>query len=613
MSFILKKTISETFLERVRVTPALVGFRFKVDGRWVERTFRDFHEDCRAISFGLMSLGVRPADRVAILSSTRYEWSVSDMAILGARAVTVPIYPSSTASDIAYLLSHSESAVVLVENRVQLEKLHSLPGIRNVVVMDPTGVETGEDGVLSFEQLKRRGAPEESNDPLRFDRNLAAARPEDLITICYTSGTTGVPKGAMITQDNMMSVLEDCVAVYSPFVREHRESTLSFLPFSHILGKVESLAIHCFGWKQSFAEGMDKLSRNLEEERPTIIFAVPRVFEKAYERILSGLDEANVAKRRIFGRAFAASGQYHRRVWAGQRPGAVLEGARLLAQKLVLSEVTKRFGGRLRFAICGGAPLPKFLGEYFQILGIPILEGYGLTETCAPVAMNTPDRVRFGTVGRPLPEVSVKIAEDGEILIRSRKVFQGYYKAPEETAAVLDRDGWFHTGDIGLLDDEGFLHITDRKKDLIITSAGKNIAPQKIEALLKTHPLLSHVVVQGDGRNYLTALITLNQEQAIRYASEQQILFSEYSELVRNPKVISLVQKIIDHMNLQLASFETIKKFIVLAHDFTVESGELTPSLKIRRNVIAKSFKGEVDSMYQLPHGGALDSINEIS
>lgn len=618
MPHITRKTISETFLERVRLTPEAVGFEYKPTyaesgpvNAWKRVTFREFHDECKLVASGLMGLGINPGDKVVILSNTRYEWSLCDMAILGAGAVTVPIYASNLADDVCYVANHSDARVMILEDARQLQKVldkrlekpDCMPKVEKIVVIEPAAMNLAANqqdasrDVMTLQALKELGRREDARAPDRFERRLRDARPDDVITICYTSGTTGVPKGALITHDNMISVLEDCVTAFGRWIRPEAETTLSFLPFSHILGKAESMAIYAFGWCQAYAENLDKLMANIAEIRPTILFAVPRIFEKGYNRIHAMADAGPESKRKLFKWAFQAGRQYYKSVWAHRKPSYADAAEYSLAKALVLRKVAARFGGRLRFALCGGAALPKEIGEFFQIAGIRILEGYGLTETTAPVAINLPDDPRFGVVGRPLPEVQIKISDDGEILINSRKVFKGYYKMPKETEEAL-QGGWLRTGDIGHLDSDGFLHITDRKKDLIITSGGKNVAPQKIENLAKAQKSISQFVVHGDSRHFLTALVTLEREQAIKYATEHSILFSEYSELVRHPKMLAFVQKAIDDVNKQLASYETIKKFVILPNDFTIESGELTPSLKVRRSFINKRYKLELDSMY---------------
>ena len=632
MPHILQKTITETFLKRVQETPAAIGFQYKPTfsedggvGQWKEVTFRAFYQECRLVSFGLMGLGIHPQDKVVIVSHTRFEWSLCDMAVLGASAITVPIYPSMTSEDIVYIAHHSEARVLILENRVQLKKIlekrqerpECLPNVEKIIVIEPSAMTLGAVNieavrdVMTLQALKELGRREEARDPSRFDRHLSMAQAGDLLTICYTSGTTGTPKGVMVTHDNLMSVLEDCVTVVGDRIDGQTDVILSFLPFSHIFGKVESLAVYTFGWKQVFAESLDRLVQNMEVIRPTLLFSVPRIFEKAFLEIHANLDGSPLAARVLFEWAQQVGRRYFEAMSRKSSPTLKNRLEYEFARRTVLSRIVKRFGGRLRFVLCGGAPLSREIGEFFQILGIPILEGYGLTETCAPVCLNRPDEIRFGTVGKPLPEVTLKIADDGEILVKSRKVFRAYLKLEEESSRVLEK-GWFHTEDIGYLDSEGFLHITDRKKDIIVTSSGKNIAPQKIENLAKVQKLITQFVVHGDQRHYLTALITLNSEQVIRYAQEHQILFSEYAELIKNPKILTLAQKKVDEVNKRLASFEMVKKFVILPNEFTVEGGELTPSLKVRRNFINKRYKVELDSMYGESARVPLDSAQDI-
>ncbi len=603
MPFILEPTLNRIFLKRVRSTPDLVGFQFKRDGRWRTLSFKKIHEQCRALSLGLIELGVKPSHSVAILCSTRPEWSIADIAIQGARAVGVPIYPSNTAEDAAYILNHSETRILIAENAAQLEKINSvrskggLPLLNHVIVIDAEGMTLDERETLSWRHVAELGEKAVASQPVLFEENLEAAQPQDTFTLCYTSGTTGTPKGVMLSQDNLVSVLEDCVRRFSNHVGSEKETVLSFLPFSHILGRAESLATYCFGWKQAFAEDTDRLLANFSEVKPTLIFAVPRVFEKAYARIQAMIAQQKPLKRKLALKTIAFGHRLLDRAQAGKKNPWILEATSQLAQGAAFRAIRKRFGGKLKYAICGGAPLSREIGEFFKIVGIDVLEGYGLTETSAPVALNTPDEFRFGSVGKPLPEVRVKIAEDGEVLIKSRKVFHGYYKQPEETRAAFEGE-WFHTGDIGFLDAQQFLHITDRKKDLIVTSGGKNIAPQKIEALAKLHPLISQMVVIGDRRPYLTALVSLDAKLVTEYAEKHQILHSAYAELIKTPKILYLVQAVIDQINAQLASFETIKKFLIIPEEFTIESGELTPSLKIKRKAISKHHQSEIERLY---------------
>ncbi len=608
--FILGKTVGDVFLARLEKSPKRIGYRFKPTapesgpvGQWKGLSFEDFSDSMTAIAQGLIALGVKPGERVIIASNTRVEWALADFAILGCRAITVPIYASNTEEDFTYILNHSEARVAFVEDAKQLQKLLNqkpkLQYLEKIIVMDPGALRLAPENpdVISLHSLQSVGRSEEARNPGRIKRNFREAQPDELITICYTSGTTGVPKGVMLTHDNIMSVLDDVVGALKNELSPEKEVLVSFLPYSHIIGKCESLATYTFGWQLNFAENMDKLVETIGEVRPTILFSVPRVFEKAHIRIRTMANEGSPAKKKIFHWACEVGAKVK---GYGQNPSKASVLDRLafdLADRLVFAKVRARFGGRLKFAVCGGAPLPREIGEFFGMAGIPILEGYGLTETSAPVCLNLPSDVRYGTVGKPLPEVAVKIAEDGEILVRSRKVFKGYYKNEEATQEAL-QNGWFHTGDIGELDPVGYLRITDRKKDLIITSGGKNVAPQKIESLAKSLKFINQFVVHGDKRNFLTAVVTLDKDAVIQFAQQEQVLFSTYRDLVKTPKVRELVQKSIDELNTHLASYETIKKFFILADEFTVDSGELTPSLKIKRKIINQRYQGEFDRLY---------------
>ncbi|MGE0616397.1 MAG: long-chain fatty acid--CoA ligase [Bacteriovoracia bacterium] len=615
MALIVEKTVSAVFLKRAQSTPNTLGFRYKPGTTWQDVTYGEFYTEAKQVSFGLMALGIQAQDKVVILSGTRFEWSICDMAILGAGAITVPIYPSSTPADIEYIVRDSEAKLLILENAAQFEKItqllkkdaQALSQVKKIVVIEKAALASAESGLMdsslgalatpmSLAELREFARAQMAKTPEAFDQNLRAAKPTDLITICYTSGTTGLPKGAMITQDNMVSVVEDVAAGIANYITPEKEVILSFLPFSHILGKVESMMTYSLGWTQCFAESMDKIPANMVEIQPTLMIAVPRIFEKAYTKILSMIDENGGIKKKLFYWALRVGEEC---VFPKHgAPSALTRAQYRLANQLVFSKIRARVGGQLRFCISGGAPLPPDIGRFFLIAGISILEGYGLTETTGPVAVNIPDSIRFGTVGRPMQDVSVRIAEeDGEILLKSRKIFTGYFKKPAETSQAL-QNGWFHTGDIGYVDQEGYIRITDRKKDLIVTSAGKNVAPQKIENIAKTHKIINQFVVYGDKRNYLTALVTLERDEIIKYAHEHHILFTDYSDLIRHEKIQALVQRIVDEVNDQLASYESIKKFTILPREFTVESGEITPSLKVKRKEITQKYAAELNNMY---------------
>ncbi|MBI2606940.1 MAG: long-chain fatty acid--CoA ligase [Deltaproteobacteria bacterium] len=597
-------TITQSFLDKVRAAPGRQVFHWKEGTDWKAMTWKEYYDEVRFIALGLVDLGIQAGDKGCILSNTRVEWAQADMAILGTRGVTVPIYPSSTAEDSAYIANHCEATFLFAEDNKQLEKILSvrshLPHLKAIIVFNLIGAPSNADekNVLSLSALKelgKRAAARDSEDSIA--KNMLELKPSDVCTICYTSGTTGVPKGVVLTFDSLASEVEDIENVMGGFFSEN-DVILSFLPLSHIFGKVEGMAVYHFGWKVYYAESLEKLFINIAEVRPTLLFAVPRVFEKAYVRIKAAIDEASAARRRIFDRALSAGRAYHEKIWTGRHPSLIERARYEIARSVVFKKIYAKFGGRLRLCIAGGAPLPRDIGEFMQIIGIAILEGYGLTETCAAVTLNPLKRPRFGTIGRPLPEVACRIADDGEILVKSRKVMRGYYKNDEATREVIGPQGWLRTGDIGVIDDDGYVRITDRKKDIIVTSAGKNIAPQKIENISKAHKYVSQIMVYGDQRNYLTALVVLDHEETVKYAKEHNILFSEYSELVKNLKILALVQSIFDDVNSKLASHETIKKFKILHNEFSIETGELTPSMKIRRRFCSEKYRNELDSLY---------------
>jgi long-chain acyl-CoA synthetase len=610
MTHRLGKTIGETVIERCRRSPGALAFRYRSTnavlspkGGWREVTFGEFRQECEQASLALHHLGVKKGDSVALLSRSRYEWVLADIAILGCAAVSVPIYPSLTEAEIIHLIRHSEAKIAFVEDEVQLAKilprLRDLPALERIVVLETSRAALPGE-VLSLFALLKIGENERRIHPNRFEETLLGLKPEDLFTICYTSGTTGVPKGAMLVHSNLTSVLTDCAKAFGESVRDGKEVLLTYLPFSHIMGRVEMMATFVFGWQLAFSESPETISAELKEIRPTILFTAPRLFEKALAEIEAKIRGNPFWKRRMYGLAMRAGESYFSRRRRGRPPGLFRRASYGFFRETMMARVREEFGGRLRFAICGGAPLSKDVGEAFEVFGILILEGYGLTETCAPVTMNTVEAHKFGTVGRPLSEVTVKIADDGEILLRSRKVFAGYWKNENETRDTFNSEAWFKTGDIGFIDPQGYLHITDRKKDLIITSGGKNIAPLKIENRAKTvSPLISDFVVVGDRRKHLSALITLDRKELRRFARQENILYSDPEELTRNRKIELEVERLVGVLNQGLARFETVKRFAILPGVFSVGSGDLTPTLKVKRSAVCRKYKDVIDAMYQ--------------
>ncbi len=612
MAFCLGHSIGVALLDRIRKSPGGVAFRYRSTNAlvaplksWREVSFLTFRQECEQLSLGLKSLGVKKGDRVAVLSKTRYEWTLADLAIIGAGAISVPIYPSSTESEVLRILEHSGAKAVFVEDEAQLMKtlplLGKIASLESLVLIDNTRASL-PSGVYSIFDLFKKGEAERHLSPSFFEDTLNGLKPHELFTITYTSGTTGNPKGVMLTHENLMSVLTDCAKAYGAHIRDGKEVLLSFLPFSHIIGRLESMSPFVFGWQLNFADSIDRISENLKEVRPTVLFTVPRIFEKALKEVESRVKHSSPITRLAYKLARSAGDGYFSRKRKGRNPGILRTVGYNAFRETVLDRVLEGFGGRLRFAICGGAPLSKDVGEAFETLGILILEGYGLTETCAPITLNTIEAHRFGTVGRPLSDVTLRIADDGEILVRSKKVFMGYWKDENETRDAFDEEGWYRTGDIGFIDPQGYLHITDRKKDLIITSGGKNIAPQKIEKLAHSlSPLFGDFVVIGDRQKHLTALITLERNALHRFAKEHGILYSDMRELTRNRQVEAEVSRVVSLMNQELARFETVKKFAILPDLFSIESGELTPSLKVKRSVVSRKFNEVIQALYEEP------------
>lgn len=568
---------------------------YKKDGRFVPISTREFYDRIRHISLGLRGLGFAPGDKLAILAENRPDWVMTDFAALGAGGVTVPIYPTLTPEQIRYILDDSETKIVVCSTAEMWAKIEAiLPSLPRAVLC-LTFEETAPSGFRTLDEIVEAGRKADAADPEAFEKNVAAVGPDDVASIIYTSGTTGIPKGVMLTHRNFFSNTKALDAVTDFNVND---TILSFLPLSHVLERMTTFSFLYKGCTIGYAESIDTVAQNLVEVRPTIMVSVPRLFEKLYARILDSILSGPALKRKIFFWALKGGVEASRK--AQKRTAAVFprKSIRLrLAQKLVFSKILEKTGGRVKFFVSGGAPLSRDIAEFFHAIGLIILEGYGLTETAPVVACNTFSRLRFGTVGPVVPGVEVRIAPDGEILVRGDNVMKGYFRKETETAEAL-AGGWFHTGDIGHIDADGFLVISDRKKDLIVTAGGKNVAPQPIENLLRQSPYIAQAVVVGAGRKFISVLIVPDFEKLREYARGREIPFSEDTDLCARPEIRDFILAETDRCTPGLAPYEKIKKVILIDRDFEIEKGELTPTLKIKRSYVEKKYKDKIDALY---------------
>jgi long-chain acyl-CoA synthetase len=592
----------------------------RVGGHWIARSFREWEESALCVAAALADLGVSHGDRVAILSNTRREWAEVDLGIVCAGAVVVPIYQQTTDEGLAFVLRDSGAIVLFAEDPLQLEKLFSPAvnderrSVRRVIYFDarrrfdrpdPKGrLEVRLDDIVPREERAKVMAYSELLQAGRrlLDREASAIRaradrviPDDLASIVYTSGTTGRSKGVMLTHANFSA---ETHAVQSSFGLTSTDRQLLFLPLAHIFAKALLIASLRVGCATAFASSAHTALDELREVEPTFFGAVPRVFEKVYAAVIQRIQHERPLRRRVAERAIEVGRRVSELRRAGAAVGPLLSAQYRAADLAVLERIRHLFGGNLRFALCGAAPLSREVAEFFHACGVLILEGYGLTETTAATHVNRPDAFKFGTVGQPIEGVEVKLASDGEVLVRGANVMLGYHRRPDETREVLDDQRWFHTGDIGAIDHDGFLSITDRKKDLIVTAGGKNIAPQPIERQLELHTLVSRAVVLGDQRPYLVALLTLDSEAVDRWAARESLTCTErpWSE---HPRVVSELDVLVRKVNAGLEPFAQIKRWAILPRDFEVEAGELTPTLKVRRRAIEQRFQDRIDALYR--------------
>ena len=589
-------TLNQLFFDAADRFKKPDALQYRKDGTYRPISHAEIIERVRHLARGLSSLGVRRGDRVAILSENRPEWAIADFACLTAGMTDVPIYPTIPAEQIAYILKDSGAAAIFVSNQVQAEKIRQIRGqlsaLKAVIAFDDIpGLAN-----MSIGELEKRGRQGENRETIATYREDAlTVRPDDVATIIYTSGTTGEPKGVLLTHDNIFSNVQ---AARKAIPFEGEDTALSFLPLSHIF---ERMGGHYLMWATgtsiAYAESIDTVPVNLQEVKPTIVLSVPRLYEKMYARVLETALTGGFLKKKIFFWARGVADRWASERLAGRTPAGMLASQYGLAQKLVFSKLKARTGGRLRYFVSGGAPLAPEINKFFYAAGLEILEGYGLTETSPVIAVNTPANFQIGTVGKPIDGVEVAIAADGEILTRGPHVMKGYYNKPEATREAIDPDGWFHTGDIGEIRD-GFLAITDRKKDIIVTAGGKNIAPQPLENKVKTNKYVAQAVMIGDKRKFPSMLVVPNFDQLEKWAMKRNIIWTDRAQLLRMPTIQAKMEREVATELQGAAHFEVPKKIGLLEHDFSIESGELTPTQKVKRRVIDKNYKTLIDSLY---------------
>ena len=590
------ETIVDLFEHAVQTHRKPNTFLTKRAGRYEPVSADEVRKKVYLVCAGLASYGIKKGDRVALLSENRPEWAINDLGILYAGAINVPVFPSLPAAQIRDLLLDCKPRAILLSNAIQLEKILSIA--RQVdsleIIVFFEGNEKEPPPIISFTQLLASGARQLQENPGLLEECRRHIRPEDIASIIYTSGTTGIPKGVMLSHGNIVSNVHGCAEAIRI---DSSDTALSFLPLSHIFERTADYLMLYRGATIAYAENFETVAQNMLEVRPTLVACMPRFCEKIYARIEEARKTSPPLKQQLMSWALGVGRRCNQFTLNKKHVPKLLSFKRTLAERLVFSKLKQRLGGRLRFLISGGAPLDQELAEFFFAAGILILEGYGLTETSPVIAVNQPAQFKFGSVGPPLSNVDVKIAPDGEILTRGPAVMKGYYENEADTREAL-KDGWFHTGDIGSIDEEGFLKITDRKKDIIITASGKNVAPQKIENLLRSNSHFLNIVVVGNKRPYISALVVPNPERLKHVAKELGLQTSDYVELVHLPQVHKHFMEEIQRLTPDLAPFEKIKKIALLESDFSIENGEVTPTLKIRRRVVESKYKNLIDQIY---------------
>ena len=592
-------TVVHNFYENQRIAPVCTAYEYKNNGQWVKVNWNEATELASFVAYGLWKLGLKKNDMAAILSTTRYEWIISDMGILTLGAVTIPVYPTLLEKNIEYILNHSESKIIFVEDDQQLKKIinikENLEFLEKIVIMDLNDSTLKTDDIITFDELVEEGKREKETMPEKINQWLKNIKEESLATIIYTSGTTGLPKGAMISHKNIMA---NCIDVGSVLEREEGYYTIGYLPLSHAYERINEFGSITHRLVYAFAESLEKVGENIGEISPHLLPGVPRVYEKIYQKIMKSIEMATPLKRKIFNTARKIGEEVFAYKEQKKSVPFALQLKYKIAQKVVFEKLKSALGDRLIYGITAAAPLSPEILMFYQSLDIPLFEGYGMTECMAPATLNVPDAMKIGTVGKPLPSMKIQIASDGEILLKGPAVFMGYYKNDGETKQALDENGWLHTGDLGEIDNDGFIKITGRKKELIITAGGKNISPQEIENVFSQSRYLSHIVPYGDMKKFLTAVISPSEEELVIWAKDKGLKYDDFSQLTKLKEVTALYDSIVFELNKNLPSYETIKFYIIADHEFSIETGEITPTMKVKKKIVVEKYKGKLDSLY---------------
>jgi long-chain acyl-CoA synthetase len=595
-----RSTLTQLFLDTSSKYANHNAVRFRQDSNWVDLSFRQFREMVFACAVGLIEAGFGKGEHFAILSGNRHEWFIADLASLCIGGASVPIYATLKTEQIQYVIQQSDSVLMFVENREQLGKirhnLDHLPNVRKIVVFDPLGVELN-DTIISFQELLKTGMDHLDSRQDQIEKSALSVDPDDLASIVYTSGTTGSPKGVMLTHWNFVS---DILSLKKIYTLSEKDVILGILPLAHVYERCGAYytAFLSSGSLYVFTESLETVARDMAEVKPTFVVSVPRLFEKIYLRIMDMVHSGSAVKKAIFNWALKVGRAYHLS-HPDTQPGFMLQQQYRIAHKLVFSKLHQRFGGRIRYFVSGGAALEPGIAQFFASVGIKIMEGYGLTETAPVNTANSDGAVRLGSVGKALDCVSLKLAADGEILVKGPNVTRGYYKKPEETQELFDEEGWLKTGDIGRIDEDGFVWIVDRKKEIIVTSGGKNIAPQPIEGVLTANPFIASAMLIGDRKNYISALIVPDFDKLSEWSRKSGLGDLTPEQMVKHEDIYEKVQREIQQAVAGLPRFEQVKNFILLRHPWTVEGGELTPTMKLKRRVILQKYSSHIDALYK--------------